>query len=331
MELRADAHGRKICVDRADAAPTRASTEDDKLIGGAALSILRDAQARPLVNDPPQVRRNRLGRPAGRRQRPRPVGRDDLLEQLHAAELRRAAGVRPAADGASPRRPATATRSSTRSAPEACTDPAVRARMDAVFADVAKLPHVPRVISPYAARPPGKAISASGKIAFATVVFNEKANLLPKSAPERVVEVARAAGKPGLQMELGGQAIEATEQAGFGLSTGRRPAGCDRRAAADVRLAGRDGPADRHRAVRPRHGARRDRAVHARRRHPQLLLRARRDDRAGGRDRLRAVHPHPLPRGLPNARARRSRTRASRSSRRSTPPGARSCSPAPRS
>jgi putative drug exporter of the RND superfamily len=98
-------------------------------------------------------------------------------------------------------------------------DPAVRARMSAVFDHVATLPHVASVISPYTAGSGGKAISADGKIAFATVVFDEKANLLPKSAPERVVQVARAAEKPGLQVELGGQAIETTEQAGFGLST----------------------------------------------------------------------------------------------------------------
>jgi len=98
-------------------------------------------------------------------------------------------------------------------------DGAVRARMSAMFASVAKLPHVAAVISPYAGASAGKAISANKRIAFATVVFDEKANLLPKSAAERVVEVARAAGRPGLQVELGGQAIEATEQAGFGLST----------------------------------------------------------------------------------------------------------------
>jgi RND superfamily putative drug exporter len=99
-------------------------------------------------------------------------------------------------------------------------DPAVRARMSATFAQVAKLPHVAAVVSPYASASAGKAISANGQIAFATVVFDEKANLLPKSAPEHVVNTARAAAKPGLQVELGGQAIETTEQEGFGLSTG---------------------------------------------------------------------------------------------------------------
>ncbi len=103
-------------------------------------------------------------------------------------------------------------------------DPGVRAHMSAMFAEVAKLPHVSAVISPYAGPSAGKAISANRQIAFATVVFDEKANLLPVSAAERVVKVAQAAGRssigqPGLQVELGGQAIEATQQAGFGLST----------------------------------------------------------------------------------------------------------------
>jgi putative drug exporter of the RND superfamily len=98
------------------------------------------------------------------------------------------------------------------------TDPAVRTRMSAMFAEVERLPHVTSVISPYAGASAGKSISANGRIAFATVVFDEKANLLPTSAPERVVRVARAAARPGLRVELGGQAIEATEQVGFGVS-----------------------------------------------------------------------------------------------------------------
>jgi putative drug exporter of the RND superfamily len=98
-------------------------------------------------------------------------------------------------------------------------DPAVKARMSAMFARVEKLPHVAAVISPYAGAASGKSISANRQIAFATVVFDEKANNLPKEAAERVVDAAQAAGRSGLQVELGGQAIEATEQAGFGIST----------------------------------------------------------------------------------------------------------------
>src|SRR5271170_5091076 len=97
-------------------------------------------------------------------------------------------------------------------------DPAVRSRMSATFAEVEKLPHVAAVISPYAGLSAGKSISADKNIAFATVVFDEKANLLPTSAAERVVKVARAADQPGLQVELGGQAIEATDKPGFGVS-----------------------------------------------------------------------------------------------------------------
>jgi putative drug exporter of the RND superfamily len=108
-----------------------------------------------------------------------------------------------------------------KTSPGSVLDPAVKARMTAMFAEVAKLPHVAAVISPYSGPSAGKAISADKQIAFATVVFNEKANLLPKSAAERVVKVARGAEQSGrnpIQVELGGQAIEATQQPGFGIS-----------------------------------------------------------------------------------------------------------------
>jgi RND superfamily putative drug exporter len=98
-------------------------------------------------------------------------------------------------------------------------DPAVRSKMSATFAEVAKLPHVAAVISPYAGAAAGKSISPNGKIAFATVVFDEKANLLPTAATKKVVTVARAAGGPGLEVEMGGQAVEAVQKVGFGLST----------------------------------------------------------------------------------------------------------------
>jgi len=97
-------------------------------------------------------------------------------------------------------------------------EPAVRNHMSALFAKVSTLPHVTGVISPYASQA-GKAISRDGRIAFATVVFDEKANNLPKSAGENLVKAAEAARTPGLQIELGGQAIEQTEQEGFGFTT----------------------------------------------------------------------------------------------------------------
>jgi putative drug exporter of the RND superfamily len=102
--------------------------------------------------------------------------------------------------------------------------PAVRDRMSATFAAIARLPHVATVISPYSAAG-GEAISANHRVAFATVVFDENASLLPKPAIERVIEIAKAAripagdGAQALQIELGGAAVEATEAEGLGLST----------------------------------------------------------------------------------------------------------------
>jgi RND superfamily putative drug exporter len=110
--------------------------------------------------------------------------------------------------------------------------PAVRARMAGLFARVARMPHVASVVSPYAGRAGAggahtsagggagaQAISRDGRIAFAVVNFDRKANLLPKSAAKRVVAAAERARQPGLQVELGGPAVAQTQRQGFGLST----------------------------------------------------------------------------------------------------------------
>ncbi|HEX5308332.1 MAG TPA: MMPL family transporter [Solirubrobacteraceae bacterium] len=96
--------------------------------------------------------------------------------------------------------------------------PAVQAHMSALFARVARLPHVAAVVSPYGGG--GQAISRNGQIAFATVIFDKKPNELKPADGERVVQAAAAARTAGLQIELGGQAIEQTQQEGFGLTTG---------------------------------------------------------------------------------------------------------------
>ncbi len=96
-------------------------------------------------------------------------------------------------------------------------DAAVRDRLTAMFAQVRQLPHVAAVIGPYSGA--GDAISRSGRIGFATVVFDQKTGALPKPAVERVIRAARSAADSKLQIELGGSAIEATEAEGLGLST----------------------------------------------------------------------------------------------------------------
>jgi RND superfamily putative drug exporter len=98
------------------------------------------------------------------------------------------------------------------------TDAAVRSRVEPVLAAVARLPHVTGVVSPYTAKG-AQAVSPGGKVAFATVTFDEKANVLPASATERVIRVAKSAGSSQLQVALGGQAIEQVQKPSLGAAT----------------------------------------------------------------------------------------------------------------
>ena len=94
--------------------------------------------------------------------------------------------------------------------------PAVRSRVEQMLARVARLPHVTSVSSPYAAG--SRAISRGGTIGFATVTFDQRANVLPVSATKKVIAVATAARSPSLQVELGGQAIEQAQFTGIGYT-----------------------------------------------------------------------------------------------------------------
>jgi putative drug exporter of the RND superfamily len=98
------------------------------------------------------------------------------------------------------------------------TDAAVRARVAPMLAEVARLPHVTSVVSPYTAKG-ARAISPDGKVAFATVSFNEKANVLPVSAIEKVISVAKGAGSAQVQVALGGLAIEQVQKPSLGFAT----------------------------------------------------------------------------------------------------------------
>lgn len=97
------------------------------------------------------------------------------------------------------------------------TDPEVQARMQAMFAQVARQPHVVTVTDPYASG--GQAIAKDGRTAFATVVFDAQASDLPTDAIDKVINTAQAARTPTMQVELGGQAIEQTVSAGPGQAT----------------------------------------------------------------------------------------------------------------
>jgi putative drug exporter of the RND superfamily len=97
-------------------------------------------------------------------------------------------------------------------------DRAVRLRAQPMLDRVAKLPHVTGVQSPYASGG-SKAISRDGRIAFATVTFDKRANDLSKSTVQRVITTAQSARAPGLQVELGGQGIEQAQQPSFGFAS----------------------------------------------------------------------------------------------------------------
>ena len=97
------------------------------------------------------------------------------------------------------------------------TSPAVEQRMAAMLARVSHLPEVASVTSPY--RPGGKVpggalqISPDGRTAYATVNFAKQADDLDPASISRVIAAATSAREPGLEVELGGEAISHSEQA----------------------------------------------------------------------------------------------------------------------
>src|SRR5580693_9311677 len=95
--------------------------------------------------------------------------------------------------------------------------PQVQARITAMLAKVAAAPGVASVISPYSARGTAQ-VSHDGQIAYATVVFDAQANSLPAPEVTRVVHLAEAARAPGLQVDLGGQAVENALRPSVGIS-----------------------------------------------------------------------------------------------------------------
>jgi RND superfamily putative drug exporter len=96
-------------------------------------------------------------------------------------------------------------------------DAAVQQKISAMFTTVSHLPSVASVTSPY--DPAGASqVSADGKTAYATVGFTKQANELPVPDVQKVIDTAEAARGNGVQVELGGQAIQQVLQAPPGNS-----------------------------------------------------------------------------------------------------------------
>jgi RND superfamily putative drug exporter len=120
----------------------------------------------------------------------------DLLEERFPAQSGEAAQVVFRADGG-------------------VESPAVEKKMEAVFARLAKFPHVSEVASPYEKGDGAAAISDDGKIAYATIQFDVINDEIDKDKTDEMIAIAQGASGDGLQVELGGQPIqEATEEEG---------------------------------------------------------------------------------------------------------------------
>ena len=94
----------------------------------------------------------------------------------------------------------------------------VKPRMGALFAAIEELRHVESVSSPYS--PQGaRQVAPGGKIAFADIQFDVRANHVPNAVSDQIVALGKRADGPGLQVDFGGQVIENAEQQPPGQST----------------------------------------------------------------------------------------------------------------
>jgi putative drug exporter of the RND superfamily len=93
-------------------------------------------------------------------------------------------------------------------APAGAGSTAVKKKMEGVFAEAEKLPHVSEVASPYASGGGAAAIGKDGEIAYATVQYDTTTDKLEKDDIKKLVAIGRAADSDGLQVEVGGAPIE---------------------------------------------------------------------------------------------------------------------------
>ncbi len=95
-------------------------------------------------------------------------------------------------------------------------DQDVRARIQPALDDIAKMKGVGGVTSPYAGA--ATQVSRDGRIAYAQITFTEQANGVPKELVQNVVDTAQGVERDGLEVELGGQAIQRVQEPPTGLA-----------------------------------------------------------------------------------------------------------------
>ncbi|WP_410600642.1 MMPL family transporter [Amycolatopsis sp. lyj-90] len=86
-----------------------------------------------------------------------------------------------------------------------------RGPIDSMLAEVRNQPHVKSVTSPF---DDPSAISREGTIGYAAIAFDLESNDLPYDDIVRVADTAKKAESAGLQVELGGEPIERTDESG---------------------------------------------------------------------------------------------------------------------
>jgi putative drug exporter of the RND superfamily len=99
-------------------------------------------------------------------------------------------------------------------------DGGIAAAADAVtpmLREVAELPHVAKVTSPY---DNPAAVSDDGAIGYATVTFDAPAAEVPDEDADKLMDTARAAAGDGLTVELGGDLVRGAEESAGGASEG---------------------------------------------------------------------------------------------------------------
>src|SRR6202162_2699850 len=95
--------------------------------------------------------------------------------------------------------------------------PSVKAAVTAALTEVAKVPGVEAVGSPY--RSGGsRQISRDGTVAFATVTWDKVSNNVTVSDANHLIAAAESADGAHVHVSLGGQSISSTQRAGLGVS-----------------------------------------------------------------------------------------------------------------
>ncbi|WP_198663380.1 MMPL family transporter [Jiangella endophytica] len=92
--------------------------------------------------------------------------------------------------------------------------PGVEERVAALLDEVAGLPRVDGVVSPY---DDAAAVAADGTIGYATVMLDTASDDMPVADTERILETVQAAEGDGLQAELGGDAARLLAEAETGV------------------------------------------------------------------------------------------------------------------